>query len=77
MAAISSSGDGQTGESITTVIRARIKPGKEQKYEQWLRGINEDCTLFAGFQGAIILRPDDKSHHHHVFRVVVGFANYF
>ncbi len=76
MAAISLGEDGQTAESVTTVIRAHIKPDKEQEYEQWLHGINEDCTQFAGFQGATILRPNDKSHRHPEYVVVVRFATY-
>ena len=76
MAATPISGDGQTSESITTMIRAHIKPGKEQEYEQWLHGINEDATQFAGFQGATILRPDDGSHQHPEYVIVVRFAAY-
>ena len=62
--------------SVTTVVRAHIKPGKEHEYEQWLHGINEDCTKFAGFQGATILRPNDKTHRHPEYVVVVRFATY-
>ena len=76
MAAISISDDDQTAESITTIVRAQIKPDKEQEYEQWLHGINEDATQFAGFQGATILRPDDKSHQHPEYVVVVRFGTY-
>ena len=64
MATVSPIEDGNAAESITTVVRAYIKAGKEQEYERWLHGINEDCTRFAGFQGATILRPNDKSHRH-------------
>ena len=76
MAEIPASEDGQTAEYITTMIRAHIKPGKEQEYEQWLHGINEDATQFAGFQGATILRPDDGSHQHPEYVIVVRFAAY-
>ncbi len=76
MAAVSVSEDGQTAESVTTVIRAHIKPDKQQEYEQWLHGINEDVNQFAGFQGATILRPDDKSHQHPEYVIVVRCATY-
>lgn len=66
----------QEDGSITTVVRAHIKPGKEQEYEQWLHGINEDCAKFAGFQGATILTPNDKTHRHPEYVVVVRFATY-
>ena len=76
MAAISASEGSKTEGSVTTVVRAHLKPGKEQEYEQWLHGINEDCTRFAGFQGATVLRPNDKSHRHPEYVVVVRFATY-
>ena len=76
MAEIPESNDGQTSESVTTVVRAHIKPDKEQEYEQWIHGISEEVTQFAGFLGATILRPDDKSHQHPEYVVVVRFATY-
>ena len=62
--------------SITTVVRAHIKPGMEQEYEQWLHGINEECAKFAGFQGTTIFRPTDESHLHPEYVIVVRFAAY-
>ena len=76
MAEIPASEDGQTAEYITTIVRAHIKPGKEDEYERWLHGINEDATRFAGFQGATILRPDDESYQHPEYVIVVRFAAY-
>ena len=54
MATMPASEAGNTEESITTVVRTHLKPGKEQEYEQWLHGINEDATQFGGFEGATI-----------------------
>ncbi len=76
MAAMPASEAGKTDESITTVIRTHVKSGKEQEYEQWLHGINEDATQFGGFQGVTILRPNDDSHGHPEYVVVVRFATY-
>ena len=76
MAEILESGDGQSAESVTTVVRAHIKPDKEQEYEQWLHGISEDATQFAVFLGATILRPDGKSHQHPEYVIVVRFGTY-
>ena len=76
MAAISATEGSKTEWSVTTVVRAHLNPGKEQEYEQWLHGINEDCTRFAGFQGATVLRPNDKSHRHPEYVIVVRFATY-
>ena len=76
LATVSASEDGKTEQSITTVIKAHVRPGKEQEYEQWLHGINEECAEFAGFQGATIFRPNDKSHRHPEYVIVVRFATY-
>ena len=76
MEAASADENGQTAESITTVVRAHIKPDKEQEYEQWLHGINEDSAQFAGFQGVTIFRPNDPSHRHPEYVIVVKFATY-
>ena len=76
MAATSTSGEGAAEGSITTVVRAHIKPGKEPEYEQWLHGINEECAQFGGFEGATVLRPSDDSHRHPEYVIVVRFASY-
>jgi antibiotic biosynthesis monooxygenase (ABM) superfamily enzyme len=76
MSEVSPVQEGSTGGSVTTVVRAHIKPGKEPEYEEWLHGINEECSQFAGFQGATVFRPDDESHPHPEYVIVVRFANY-
>ena len=57
MSEVSPIQDGVAGGSVTTVVRAHIKPGKEDEYEQWLHGIS-GCTGsmrsaadLAGFKG--------------------------
>jgi len=76
MSEVSPVQDGSSGGSVTTVVRAHIKPGKEPQYEEWLHGINEECSQFAGFQGATVFRPDDESHPHPEYVIVVRFATY-
>ena len=76
MSEVSPIQDGVAGGSVTTVVRAHIKPGKEEEYEQWLHGINEECSRFGGFQGATVFRPDDESHPHPEYVIVVRFATY-
>lgn len=76
MARVSETEDGKADESVTTIVKAHIKSGKEEEYEQWLRGINEECAQFAGFQGVTIFRPGDASHSHPEYVIVVRFATY-
>ena len=76
MSEVSPVQDGSAGGSVTTVVRAHIKPGKEPDYEEWLHGINEECSQFSGFQGATVFRPDDDSHPHPEYVIVVRLATY-
>ena len=76
MAAILPNEGANTDGSITTVVRAHIKPGNEQEYEEWLHGINEQANKFGGFQGATVFRPSDESHPHPEYVIVVRFATY-
>ena len=71
-----SNGDaGQNLDSITTAARAHVKPDKNEEYEQWLHGIDDAATRFAGFQGATMLRPNHKSHRHPEYVVVVSLPH--
>ena len=76
MSTVPTNNNDNTDESITNIIRTHIKPGKEQEYEEWIHGINEDARRFAGFQGATILRPNDSSHGHPEYVGIVRFATY-
>jgi uncharacterized protein len=46
-------------EQVTAVISHQIKPGREQGYEEWLRGIAADAKRFEGHCGVSIIRPRD------------------
>ena len=76
MAATSTSSEGAAEGSITTVVRAHIRPGKEPEYKQRLHGINEECAQFGGSEGATVLRPGNNSHRHPEYVIVVRFASY-
>ncbi len=76
MASVPESENNRAVESVTTVIRTHVKPGKEQEYEEWVHGINQESSEFRGFQGATIFRPGEQSHPHPEYVVVVRFATY-
>lgn len=46
-------------EQVTAVISHQIKPGREQGYEEWLKGIAADAKRFEGHCGVSIIRPRD------------------
>lgn len=48
-----------TNEQVTAVISHQIKPGREQGYEEWLKGIAADAKRFEGHCGVSIIRPRD------------------
>jgi antibiotic biosynthesis monooxygenase (ABM) superfamily enzyme len=49
----------EINEQVTAVISHQIKPGREQGYEEWLRGIAADAKRFEGHCGVSIIRPRD------------------
>ena len=44
-------------QPVTAVISQVVKPGREQGYEDWLKGIAAAAKLFEGHYGVTILRP--------------------
>ena len=64
----------ETDSSVTWVITHYVRPGSEQQFEDWLRGVAEESARFRGHQGMTILRPGDHPHPEYV--VVVRFATY-
>jgi heme-degrading monooxygenase HmoA len=42
---------------VTTIFARRVRPGFERQYEEWLAGITDVSSRFAGNQGTTILRP--------------------
>ena len=63
-------------ELVTLVVRTHIKPGRQEEYEVWLHGINEEVQRFKRFQGVTILRPESTGHAHPEYVAVVRFASY-
>jgi len=42
---------------VTAVISHRVRPGREQGYEEWIKGISAVAREFEGHLGVNILRP--------------------
>jgi len=43
----------------TAVVSRRVKPGREQEFEEWVSGILAAANRFPGYRGSEILRPID------------------
>ncbi|MEO8285312.1 MAG: Na+/H+ antiporter NhaA [Chloroflexota bacterium] len=54
----------------TVSITFQVRPGRETDFEEFLRGINEDVSDFAGFVGARLFRP---SRGQSQYRIVMRF----
>jgi antibiotic biosynthesis monooxygenase (ABM) superfamily enzyme len=50
----------QQNLSVTTVIRRKVKPGKEAEYEAWAREIASKALAFDGHQGVNLIPPAGK-----------------
>ncbi|MBW4627088.1 MAG: antibiotic biosynthesis monooxygenase [Brasilonema octagenarum HA4186-MV1] len=51
-----------TEHHVTAVITHLVKPGREQGYEEWMRGIIPVAKTFDGHLGVNILRPEKNLH---------------
>lgn len=59
---------------VTAVICHVVKPGREQGYETWFRGIAADARKFKGHLGVSAIRPQDHAHPEYV--VILKFDCY-
>lgn len=59
---------------VTAVIAHLVKPGREEGYEEWLRGIVPVAKTFEGHLGVNILRPQKGTHSEHV--IVLHFDHH-
>jgi antibiotic biosynthesis monooxygenase (ABM) superfamily enzyme len=47
-----------SSEGATLVVSRRIKPGKEEAYEDWLRRVIKAARAFPGYMGVTTLSPE-------------------
>ncbi len=59
---------------VTGVIRRTVKPGKEEEFELWLKGVVGDALRFPGHLGANIIRPSSKSRPEYI--IIFRFDTY-
>ncbi|MBV8036384.1 antibiotic biosynthesis monooxygenase [Roseateles sp.] len=57
-------------EPASLVVCHEVRPGSEDAYEQWLKGIRAQTLRFEGHRGADVLRPVPGTH---AYTVVVRF----
>jgi len=62
---------GKDIEPVTIVLSEIVQPNKINEYEQWVSGINQAVSEFAGFEGVDVIRPRDPQHPEYV--VIVRF----
>lgn len=59
---------------FTTVVRRRVKPGKEEEFEAWLKGVTRDAVTFPGHLDVGVIRPSSKTRPE--FIIVFRFDTY-
>lgn len=59
---------------VTAIISHVVRPGREQGYEEWFRGIAADARTFKGHLGVSTIRPHDHAHPEYV--VILKFDRY-
>ncbi|GGX72771.1 antibiotic biosynthesis monooxygenase [Streptomyces minutiscleroticus] len=55
-------------EPITSVFTWRVRPGREDEFEEWTRGITDCVRRFPGNEGVSWLRPEEGHRYHAVLR---------
>jgi hypothetical protein len=61
-------------QSVTAVISQKVRPGREEGFKVWAKGIAGAAQQFAGHQGVTILRPQDHAHPEYV--IILRFDTY-
>lgn len=59
---------------FTTVVRRTVKRGREEDFEEWLKGIMKDAMTFEGHLGTGIIRPSRTSRSEYI--IVFRFDTY-
>lgn len=59
---------------VTAVITHLVKPGREEGYEEWMRGIIPVAKTFQGHLGVNILRPQKGVHSEYI--IVLHFDHH-
>ena len=57
---------------VTAVASRRVKPGREQEFEEWVAGIFASANRFPGYLGSEVLRPGDDPEDD-VYRIIFRF----
>lgn len=58
-------------QTITAVFRAKVRSGKRDEFEAWLRGVGDEIREARGFDGVTVIRPQPGSEPD--YSVVVRF----
>ncbi len=64
----------QSEGPVTAVIRRTAKPGMEEQFELWLKGVGGDAMRFPGHLGTNIIRPASKSRPEYI--IIFRFDTY-
>lgn len=63
---------GASSESVTLLIKQRVRPDAIDRYEQWLRIIAARAAEYPGHQGVHIIRPTAG---HNEYSILIRFAS--
>jgi len=61
-------------EPVTVMLVRNIKPGRQNDFEEWIKGVNRVVRGFEGYLGTDLIRP--RNHSHPVYVIVLRFDHY-
>ncbi len=56
---------------VTAIASRRVRPGREEEFEEWVSGILSEANGFPGYLGSEIIRPSDPGDDE--YRIVFRF----
>ncbi|NEQ49945.1 MAG: antibiotic biosynthesis monooxygenase [Leptolyngbya sp. SIO3F4] len=65
-----------TDQHVTAVITHRVKAGRQEGYEEWIKGISSAAREFEGHLGVSILRPQSASNPDYVIVLQFDACNH-
>ena len=68
--------DNTTNQHVTAVITHRVKAGRQEGYEEWIKGISAAAREFEGHLGVNILRPQPGSQPDYVIVLQFDACNH-
>ncbi|WP_204102798.1 MULTISPECIES: hypothetical protein [Spirulina sp. CCY15215] len=74
MTSLQSDRPSSENQKVTAIISHFVRPGREEGYEEWLKGIGAAAQEFEGHDGVTVIKPKPGGHNEYV--AILRFNTY-